>query len=137
MDDLIHKYISNKYSSGINKENVYKLNEEANKISRDNVVSLWKEKKLTVDNSDKSTELKKILVLCHGGAIAEIMNNILYRLKKNVTIQRVVSENTGLFVVQIYQKEISKKKDALVDNDLIFNFKLFNDITHLNINDDK
>ena len=58
-------------------------------------------------------------------------------MKKNVTIQRVVSENTGLFVVQIYQKEISKEKDALVDNDLIFNFKLFNDITHLNINDDK
>jgi len=137
LDDLIHKYISNKYSSGINKENVYKLNEEANKISRDNVVSLWKEKKLTVDNSDKSTELKKILVLCHGGAIAEIMNNILYRMKKNVTIQRIVSENTGLFVVQIYQKETTKDKDVFGDNDLIFNFKLFNDVTHLNIKDDE
>lgn len=132
LDDLIHKNISNKYSSGINKENVYQLNEDAKKISSDNVITLWKEKKLSVFENNKNIKLRKILVLCHGGAIAEIINNILYRMKKCVTIQRVVSENTGLFKIQIYLKEKSKNKEILNDNDLIFNFNLFNDITHLN-----
>ena len=131
LDDLIHKYISNEYSSGINKENVYKLNEEANKISDKNVIALWKDKKLSVDNN-KNCELKKILVLSHGGAIAEIMNNILFRMKKIVTFRRVASENTGLFVIQIYPKKKRKEKEMLNDSDLVFNFKLFNDINHLN-----
>ena len=130
LDDLIHKNISGKYSSGIKKENVYQLNEEANKISSDVVITLWKEKKLSVDNNNK--ELKKILILCHGGAIAEIMNNILYRMKKNVTIRRIVSQNTGLFVIQVFLKNKCDEKEIINDNDLIFNFKLFNDITHLN-----
>ena len=71
--------------------------------------------------------------MCHGGAIAEIMNNILYRMKKTVTIKRVFSQNTGLFVVQIYQKNFYKDKDKeiLNDSDLEFNFKLFNDTSHL------
>ena len=132
LDDLIHKYISNKYSSGINKENVYQLNEEANTISSDDVFTLWKEKKLSIDDNNNK-ELKKILVICHGGAIAEIMNNILYRMKKNVTTRRVVSQNTGLFVIQVFLKEKSEEKEIIKDNDLIFNFKLFNDITHLKI----
>ena len=130
LDDLIHKNISNKYSSGINKENVYQLNEEANKISADNVITLWKEKKLSVNNANNQG-LKKILVLCHGGAITEIINNILYRMKNNVTTQGVSSQNTGLFILQIYLKENCKDKDVLKDNDLIFNFNLFNDISHL------
>ena len=133
LDELIHKNISEKYSSGINKENVYKLNEDANKISESNVLTLWKEKKLSFNNN-KNLELKKFLVLCHGGAITEIINNILYRMKKNVTIQRIKSENTGLFVVQIYLKEKSKEKEIIGDKDLVFNFNLFDDTTHLNKN---
>ena len=58
-------------------------------------------------------------------------------MKKCVTIQRVLSQNTGLFVVQIYLKEKSKNKEVLNDNDLIFNFNLFNDINHLNKMEEK
>ena len=137
LDNLIFKNISNKYSSGINKENVCQLNEEAKKISDDNVITLWKEKKLSIIGDNKNRKLKKILILCHGGAIAEIINNILYRMKKCVTVQRVLSENTGLFVVQIYLKDNSKNKEVLNDNDLIFNFKLFNNINHLNKMEEK
>ena len=89
MDGLIQKNISENYNSGINKENVYKLNEEANKISADNFVNLYNDGKLTyknINNNDK--KLKKILILCHGGAISEIMNNILYRLKKMLQLKK-------------------------------------------------
>ena len=83
LDGLIHKNISENYNSGINKENVYKLNEEANKISADNFVNLYNEGKLTYRNVNKNDKiLKKILILCHGRAISEIMNNILL----NVTL---------------------------------------------------
>ena len=134
LDDLIHKNISQKYSSGITKANVYKLNEEANKITSENVISLWKEKKLSIDDNNKNNDLKKVLVLCHGGAIAEIINNILYRMKKTVTLKRVLSQNTGLFVVQIFLKDNPKEKEIINDEDLIFNFKLFNDTKHLSTN---
>ena len=78
--------------------------------------------------------MKKILVLCHGGAIAEIINNLLYRMMKYVTLKRVFSQNTGLFVVQIFLKDNCKQKEIIKDDDLIFNFKLFNDTKHLNKN---
>lgn len=136
LDDLIHKYISDKYISGINKENVLKLNEDANKISADNVTTLWNQKKLSVVNNN-TENLKKILIVCHGGAIAEIMNNLLYRMKKNVTTKRVLSNNTGLFVVQIYKKENIQENEIIDDKDLVYNFKLFNDTTHLSGDDEK
>ena len=134
LDDLINKNITQKYSSGITKENVYKLNEEANKITSENVISLWEEKELSISENNENKDLKKVLVLCHGGAIAEIINNILYRMKKSVTLKRVFSQNTGLFVVQIFLKNNDKEKDIIKDDDLIFNFELFNDTKHLNKN---
>ena len=134
LDDLIHKNISQKYQSGKNKESVYQLNEEADKISAEEVVSLWEEKKLSIIDDNENKDLKKILVLCHGGAIAEIINNLLYRMMKYVTLKRVFSQNTGLFVVQIFLKDNCEQKEIIKDDDLIFNFKLFNDTKHLNKN---
>ena len=128
LDGLIHKNISENYNSGINKENVYKLNEEANKISADNFFNLYNDGKLTYINKNDKI-LKKILILCHGGAISEIMNNILYRLKKNVTVKKIKSENTCLYIVKIFPKE--NKKIILSDKDLIYSFDAFNDISHL------
>lgn len=133
LDGLIQKNISENYNSGINKENVYKLNEEANKVSADNLLNLYNDGKLTykyINKNDK--KLKKILILCHGGAISEIMNNILYRLKNNVTVKKINSENTCLYIVKIFPKE--NKKIILSNKDLIYSFDLFNDISHLNNN---
>ena len=60
MDGLIQKNISENYNSGINKENVYKLNEEANKVSADNFVNLYNDGKLTYKNTnDNDKKLKK------------------------------------------------------------------------------
>ena len=137
LDDLIKKNISPYYSSGIIKENVYNLNEQCDKISPEQMITLWKEKKLSINahNNNNDKNLKKILIMCHGGAIAEIMNNILYRMKKIVNIKRVISNNTGLFLIQIYKKEFkeekNKDKEISNDDDLVFNFKLFNDTSHL------
>ena len=133
LDGLIQKNISENYNSGINKENVYKLNEEANKVSADNLLNWYNDGKLTykyINKNDK--KLKKILILCHGGAISEIMNNILYRLKNNVTVKKINSENTCLYIVKIFPKE--NKKIILSNKDLIYSFDLFNDISHLNNN---
>ncbi len=55
-------------------------------------------------------------------------------MKKSVTLKRVFSQNTGLFVVQIFLKNNDKEKDIIKDDDLIFNFELFNDTKHLNKN---
>jgi len=133
LDGLIKKNISENYNSGINKENVYKLNEEANKISSDNFVNLYNDGKLTYKNIyNNEKKFKKILILCHGGTISEIMNNILYRLKKNVTVKKIKSENTCLYIIKIFPKE--NKKVILTDKDLIYSFDLFNDISHLNNN---
>ena len=134
LDDLIQRNITQKYSSGISKENVYKINEEANKVTSENVTSLWEEKKLSINDKDEKKDLKKILVLCHGGPIAEIINNLLYRMKKSVSLKRVFSQNTGLFDVQIFLKDNCKEKEIIKNDDLIFNFKLFNDTKHLNKN---
>ena len=60
------------------------------------------------------------------------MNNILYRLKKNVTVKKIKSENTCLYIVKIFPKE--NKKIIKSDKDLIYSFDLFNDISHLNNN---
>ena len=133
LDGLIQKNISESYNSGINKENVYKLNEEANKISADNFINLYNDGKLTYKNiKNNDTNFKKILILCHGGAISELMNNILYRLKKNVTVKKIQSENTCLYIVKIFPKE--NKKIILSDKDLVYSFDLINDISHLNNN---
>ena len=107
LDGLIHKNISENYNSGINKENVYKLNEEANKISADNFVNLYNEGKLTYRNVNKNDKI----------------------LKKNVTVKKIKSENTCLYIVKIFPKE--NKKIILSDKDLIYSFDAFNDISHL------
>ena len=55
-------------------------------------------------------------------------------MKKSVSLKRVFSQNTGLFDVQIFLKDNCKEKEIIKDDDLIFNFKLFNDTKHLNKN---
>lgn len=130
LDNLIQKNISKEYDSGITKENVYKLNEEANKISADNFLNLYNNGKLTNKDNEKGIKFKKVLILCHGGAISEIMNNILYRMRKNVTVKKIKSENTCLYKVKIFGKE--NKKEIKYNSDIIFSFNLLNDITHLN-----
>ena len=130
LDYLIQINISEDYSSGITKENVYKLNEEANSISPDNFKDLFEEGKLTNNNNEDSIDFKKILIVCHGGSIFELVNNLLYRIRKNVILKRLKSENTGLYIIRIYPREI--KKEIKSDKDIIFSFKLVNDIAHLN-----
>jgi broad specificity phosphatase PhoE len=127
LDFLIQKNISKNYISGINKENVYKLNEEAKFISSNDFLKLWEEGKLSYN--DNNLKLKKILILCHGGVIYEMINNILYRSRKNVIVKRIKSENTGLYVVKIFPKE--KEENVKKDNDIVFSFNLVNDISHL------
>ena len=127
LDFLIQKNISNNYASGINKENVYKLNEEAKVISSDEFLKLWEEGNLSYNETN--LKLKKILILCHGGAIFEMINNILYRSRKNVIIKRIKSENTGLYIVKIFPKE--NQENIKKDEDIIFSFNLVNDISHL------
>ena len=134
LDFLIRKNISKGYNSGISKDNVYKLNEEAKVISSDDFINLWNNGKLSYkeNNINNNMKFKKILILCHGGAISELINNILYRTRKNVTPKRLKSENTGLYILKIFPKD--NKEKILCDNDIIFSFSLVNDITHLNIN---
>ena len=132
LDELIQKNISKDYNSGITKENVYKLNEDAKIISIDNFNSLWKDGKLTDnnDNSKNNIEFKKILIVCHGGAISELFNNFLFRMSNNVIIKRIKTSNTGLSIIRIYPK---KRNGKIVSNkDIIFSFKLVDDTTHLN-----
>ena len=133
LDFLIKRHISNNYNSGITKENVYKLNEEANGISSDNFLELWKKGKLTykIDNN-LSSKFKKILIVCHGGAIYEIVNNILYRTRKNVITKRLKSQNTGLYVIDVFSNGDKIKNEKNENNkNIIFSFELVNDYSHL------
>lgn len=129
LDDLIKKNISKDYNSGITKENVYKLNEEAKVISSENFINLWENGKLTFKHKN-DIKFKKILIVCHGGAIYEMVNNILYRTRKNVILKRLKSHNTGLYVLKIFPKEKHEKINC--DNDIYYSFDLVDDISHLN-----
>ena len=135
LDYLIQKHISKEYDSGIKKENVYKLNEEAKVISSDNFLDLWKNGKLTNNpDSNANIKFKKILIVCHGGAIYEMVNNILYRTRKNVILKRLKSQNTGLYTVDIFCKKnkINNENDEIKNNrDIVFSFKVVNDFAHL------
>ena len=133
LDELIQKNISKDYTSGINKENVYKLNEDAKLISSDNFNNLWKEGKLTFNNDVcKKIKFKTILIVCHGGAIYEMVNNILFRTRNNVIVKRLKSENTGLYIIKIFPK--NNRGIIKCDKDIIYSFDLVNDISHLNNN---
>jgi broad specificity phosphatase PhoE len=130
LDDLIQKNISKDFISGITKENVYKLNEEAKPISSNNYYSLWNDGKLTNNNYNDNIEFKKILIVCHGGAMFEFVNNFLYRMRKNVLSKPIKTDNTGLYIIRIYPSKNNGK--IVTDKDLIFSFQLINDTTHLN-----
>ena len=136
LDFLIRKHISNNYNSGITKENVYKLNEEAKVISSNNFLELWEKGKLSLNiDNNLCMKFKKILIVCHGGSIFEMVNNILYRTKRNVVLKRLKSQNTGLYVIDVFSNldKINKKenKNNSKDKDILFSFKLVNDYTHL------
>ena len=131
LDYIIQKNISKDYNSGITKENVYKLNEETKVISPDNFNNLCQNGKLSYKDNN-NIKCKKIFILCHGGPIYEMVNNILYRSRKNVILRRLKVENTGLYIIKIFPKD--NKKIIKNDNDIIFSFDLVNDITHLNNN---
>ena len=131
IDELIRKNISKDYSSGITKENVYKLNEEANNISYDDFINLWKQGKLTNNtNWDDEIKVKKIFILCHWGPIFEIFNNILLRTRKCVVPVRAGTSNTSLNIIRIYPKE--KNICVKSDEDIIYSIRTLDDITHLN-----
>ena len=133
LDLLIQKNISKNYISGITKEKVYKLNEKSKVISSENFIKLWEEGKLSYksnSNTNNNIKFKKIFILCHGGAIFEMVNNILFRTKNNVILKRLKSMNTGLYVVKIFPKK--NKENTQNDKDIIFSFSLVNDIAHLN-----
>ena len=136
LDELIQKNISKDYNSGITKENVYKLNEKAKVISSNNFLELWEKGKLSLNiNDNLCMKFKKILIVCHGGVIFELVNNFLYRMKKNVISKSFKSDNTGLYIIRIYPRK--KHNEILSDKDIIYSFKLVNDTSHLDINKDK
>ena len=64
-----------------------------------------------------------------------MVNNILYRTKRNVVLKRLKTQNTGLYIIDVFSnhdkinKEENKKNNK--DKDILFSFKLVNDYTHL------
>ena len=132
IDEIIQKFLGEKYKSGINKENNEKINKNQKEILVEEAKKNWENGVYTnkeIDDKNKNEKLIKILFISHGGILTEITNNFLFRMGLNIC-KDFCATNTALFSLGIYKKD--KNKDVENNNDLQFSFHIFNDVSHLN-----
>lgn len=82
-------------------------------------------------NNDNN--MKRILVVSHSGFIRELIH-VIYKLK-GLKFQKISSTNTALYVIRIYCKKCGTicLEQACEENNLEYDFLLFNDTFHLQI----
>lgn len=125
-DGLIQKFVDPKYSSGITDSNYTEINNKPNEeyLKPEDVKEIFEKGELTNPNVKDNGTDKKVLVVAHGGILAEFVNNILYRLGKKIAME-VESHNCTLYKIRIHKKEGEEGK---VD----ISVELFDDYSHLN-----
>ena len=129
IDSIIQKFIDKDYNSGINENNYIELNNKIETIEKNKAIELKEKGEYICKDDNKNIELKKILIVTHGGIIGELVNNFLYRMGKSI-IRQLDAKNTALFIIKLLPKDV--KKGVNNNDDLIISFTVFEDYSHLN-----
>ena len=128
IDSLIQEFIDKNYNSGINENNYIELNNKIETIEKNKAIELKEKGEYICKDDNKNIELKKILIVTHGGIIGELVNNFLYRMGKSI-IRQLDAKNTALFIIKLLPKDV--KKGVNNNDDLIISFTVFEDYSHL------
>lgn len=126
LDGLIQKFVDEKYTSGITESNYIEINYKPNEeyLRQKDVMEMYEKGELTDEKVKDDGSDKKVLVVAHGGILAEFMNNILYRLGKKIALE-IDSHNCTLYKIRIHKKNNSEGK-------IDISVELFDDYSHLN-----
>lgn len=125
-DGLIQKFVDAKYLSGVSESNYIEINSKKDEeyLTAKEVKEMFDKGELTNKNVKENGGDKKVLIVAHGGILAEMVNNVLYRLGKKIALE-VESHNCTLYRIRVHKKE---NEEGKVD----ISVELFDDYSHLN-----
>ena len=126
---VIKEFVNSEFDSEITEDNYNKLNDIPNNelLVKKQFEENFKKGEYTVkDGIKQGQKVRRVLMVTHGGVISEMINVILFWMRKTMVIE-LQPNNTCLFKVSVF----NKMDDVVNKERVFFSIDVINDCSHV------